>query len=1064
MFNAKKSVGAYREEMDAMMEEEEPIYLLNEMNNRADDDDDDENPYVDEDAARSEKAADGGDLDDEDQLHDVDDNKLYLSILVKSGQLACSYFDLNQKCIHFLNDSQENSKYELANLIIDDLRPRTIITNGKCEKNFLKYLLLKVKSLREGGEGSVNVDDTEIDLDDETYIENLTNDLDDLMDENQEEDLDNESLTDADADELNDANQEARGNKRADDSDAKNAKTKIKSKISILILPSNEFNYESSRDRIINMNTIEGMPENMNGSDRFLYFNSVLNFENRLMIGSIGGLLNLLDRYKMNQSYELAEDGDMDVAAVYQFKQIKINRLLLIDSNSFKALQIFNDADYKYAFRQLFRSDPASRAKSCLPNNENISLYGHYLSKVNTKSGASKMRSWFMKPTRDLDVLSERHRMIDFLIQNRHNDSIRALTLCLKRCKYISPILKRMRVSKISFGDWKRVMNTTQSLLKVFNLIKIISNRFGGIDDSSNMNDPKELNRNHKSSTCVSMNISLLNPDPNGHRSANLTVSSIGDDEVPANESRKPRPSHGLDMLTKIDSAKFGFKFEYLANLFEKIVNVKESNVEKKIKINSSVSTELNEKLATWAKLNELLARVGQQQMEKLGINECSAIFLPHYGFLISIKEVIVKRATVAISYTSFSSDLDSMIDEALFQRMRSKFEADNELKFTFKSNDVFYYKNECMAELDAKYGNLIWEINDLEAKIVDELQKEFIKCSYYYSNALDYCGEMECLIAFANVALENDYVKPHFNFAEYTKDQKTITSSFVYAKKSRHPLMELIADENQFVPNDICIGECAGGETFSGHHLNLDSIATDKIKVLTGPNASGKTVYLKQVGILVYMAMIGSYVPAAEFICGDFDRIFTRINSNESISLRMSTFSIDIQQVADAINGSTYKSLVLLDEFGKGTQAEDGQALLAAVIRHWLRKAPHELPHVFIATHFYEMFQNELADYLFEQNKRRLEFLTFEFMQDDGVKEGDGEKFKRSLFFLYKLRRGLAESSYAINIAKKVGLPDDIINRSIEIYKLISDNILSNGSQRIGTLETEYTETLFEK
>jgi DNA mismatch repair protein MSH5 len=150
--------------------------------------------------------------------------------------------------------------------------------------------------------------------------------------------------------------------------------------------------------------------------------------------------------------------------------------------------------------------------------------------------------------------------------------------------------------------------------------------------------------------------------------------------------------------------------------------------------------------------------------------------------------------------------------------------------------------------------------------------------------------------------------------------------------------------------------------------------------KILTGPNASGKTIYVKQVGLLVYMSMIGSFVAAKEAELGDFDRIYTRLSSIECISLQMSSFSIDLKQLSDALNGATRRSLVLIDELGRGTELVDGQALVAATIRFLVSRrfptASHS-PHVYLITHFYDILHG--GETLFGERISRLSYLSLE-------------------------------------------------------------------------------------
>lgn len=141
---------------------------------------------------------------------------------------------------------------------------------------------------------------------------------------------------------------------------------------------------------------------------------------------------------------------------------------------------------------------------------------------------------------------------------------------------------------------------------------------------------------------------------------------------------------------------------------------------------------------------------------------------------------------------------------------------------------------------------------------------------------------------------------------------------------------------------------------------------------------------------------MIGSYVAASEAHVGDFDRIFTRLSSNESISVQLSSFFIDLKQLTDSLNGSTYKSLIFIDEFGRGTQLAVAQALVAATVRYLIKLSVQNLsPHVYMTTHLYEIL-HQVADVLFT-DVSKLEFLSFETQV---------ERIDKTEQFLFKLKR----------------------------------------------------------
>ena len=264
--------------------------------------------------------------------------------------------------------------------------------------------------------------------------------------------------------------------------------------------------------------------------------------------------------------------------------------------------------------------------------------------------------------------------------------------------------------------------------------------------------------------------------------------------------------------------------------------------------------------------------------------------------------------------------------------------------------------------------------------------------------------------------------------------------------------MFEINDEMTSFIPNDVETGHLPSDMS------STSEVESTKMKVITAPNASGKTVYLKQIALLVYMSMIGSYVAADSAYIGDFDRIYTRINSNDSIELQTSTFAIDLSQIVEAVNGSTAKSLVIIDEFGKGTDANDAQVLIAAIIKYWINEI--NSPHVFMSTHFYEIF--DFAAQLFGEKNRKIDYLTFEYVYEDEElekrsKTSNSRSFSKSgdqlLIFMYKIKKGITESSFALNIARKEGLPETVIERASEIIKIIKENFKSNSDETVNQL-----------
>uniref|UniRef100_A0A2K6ADF9 MutS homolog 5 n=1 Tax=Mandrillus leucophaeus TaxID=9568 RepID=A0A2K6ADF9_MANLE len=236
----------------------------------------------------------------------------------------------------------------------------------------------------------------------------------------------------------------------------------------------------------------------------------------------------------------------------------------------------------------------------------------------------------------------------------------------------------------------------------------------------------------------------------------------------------------------------------------------------------------------------------------------------------------------------------------------------------------------------------------DQETLLMYQLQCQVLARAAVLTQVLDLASRLDVLLALASAARDYGYSRPRYSPQVLG----------VRIQNGRHPLMELCA--RTFVPNST---ECGGDK--------------GRVKVITGPNSSGKSIYLKQVGLITFMALVGSFVPAEEAEIGAVDAIFTRIHSCESISLGLSTFMIDLNQVAKAVNNATAQSLVLIDEFGKGTNTVDGLALLAAVLRHWLARGP-TCPHIFVATNFLSLVQLQLLP-----QGPLVQYLTMETCED---------------------------------------------------------------------------------
>ena len=265
--------------------------------------------------------------------------------------------------------------------------------------------------------------------------------------------------------------------------------------------------------------------------------------------------------------------------------------------------------------------------------------------------------------------------------------------------------------------------------------------------------------------------------------------------------------------------------------------------------------------------------------------------------------------------------------------------------------------------------------------------------------------AEVDCIQCFAEVAFKNNYAKPE------VRDTEEIS-----IKKGRHPVVEETLPMGEpFIPNDIELN-------------NSDQ----QIMIITGPNMAGKSIILRQTGLIVLLAQIGSFVPAESATIGMVDKIFTRVGASDNLAAGESTFLVEMNEAANILNNATPRSLILLDEVGRGTSTFDGLSI-AWSLAEYLHNHASVAAKTLFATHYHEL--NELEQ-MYDRTK------NFNVQ----VKEHDGK-----VIFLRKLVRGGADHSYGIQVANMAGLPQIVINRAKEILKNLERHSLDitnkNGS-----------------
>ncbi len=286
--------------------------------------------------------------------------------------------------------------------------------------------------------------------------------------------------------------------------------------------------------------------------------------------------------------------------------------------------------------------------------------------------------------------------------------------------------------------------------------------------------------------------------------------------------------------------------------------------------------------------------------------------------------------------------------------------------------------------------------------------------------SASELFGELDSVLALALAAEKYNWAAPTMT-----------TSNVIDIVAGRHPLQELLVPS--YIPNDCAMaGGCGTGGLYEDSESTGDSTqrSAPSMLILTGPNNSGKSVYMKQIALIVYLAHTGSYVPATRATIGLTDRILTRIATRETVVNDESAFLVDLKQAAFAMNFATRRSLLLVDEFGKGTTAECGSALLTAYLTYFLDLGVYR-PRVLAGTHFHEVFENG-----FLQPGQDVGFAHMDVHLDPAAKDPEDQ-----ITFLYRLLPGRSSSSLGVLCAAASGVPSDVIRRAEAIVALQDRN-----------------------
>lgn len=306
-------------------------------------------------------------------------------------------------------------------------------------------------------------------------------------------------------------------------------------------------------------------------------------------------------------------------------------------------------------------------------------------------------------------------------------------------------------------------------------------------------------------------------------------------------------------------------------------------------------------------------------------------------------------------------------------------------------------YTTERLQQLEAELNESSTKILELERDLFVEIRSSLTKYIPYLLQVADEIANTDAAASFAQAAIEHNWVRPEIE-----------ESTHFEIKDGRHPVVENHLPTGEFVPNDALL---------SAEDESIPSFA-----LITGPNMAGKSTYLRQNALIALLAQTGSFVPASRARLGIVDRIFCRVGASDNLAKGESTFLVEMTETANILHAATKKSLVIMDEVGRGTSTEDGLAIARAVSEYLLDTIGCK---TFFATHYHELSRMEHPF---------LKMLCMDVLEKNG-----------SVVFLRKVKEGVTGNSYGIHVAKLAGIPQAVIDRAnvilSHIQALANDN-----------------------
>ncbi|KAI9890703.1 MAG: MutS protein msh5 [Vezdaea aestivalis] len=724
--------------------------------------------------------------------------------------------------------------------------------------------------------------------------------------------------------------------------------------------PSSEFNYEGSKQKLINLDIETEYPPSVtlqpagdgdfdfepdeereiqrtsSAQSRLMMLSTTIDIRSQISVGCAGAIISHLQRQRSVRTLP-NENQSTSAFRITSLEAFTLRSQMMISHETLIALQVLNSEPHPHAHNQ----GPARQSSGA---KEGLSVFGLFQRFARSPQGKLRLRQCFLRPSTEHQVIGRRLDALSILCRPENSTTVENLSKCMIKVKNIRGVMIQLRKGITDTPVWNTGMNrgVWPSLQKFcFQILKV-----------------REF-------------LAELN---------------------------------GREYLWIYDDLMEAFdisSFTVVGQIISRTVDFEASQQQHRTVVKPGIDTDLDEIKRQYDGMNDLLATITQNIANSIDeeITDLNTIYFPQIGFLLAIP--IGREST---------------------RRPATRHGKDGEPWFLqFSSEHTGYYKSPEMRDMDFEFGDIQSDICDREIEITVKLAQKIIQYERLILESSDMCGELDCLLALAKGA-------EYYKLARPTISKNNV----IRIRDGRHLLQELTVDS--YVSNDAVL---VGGQGEEDDESQLNQNGSDQIEgsvptepsmlLMTGPNYSGKSVFLKQIALIVYLAQIGSFVPALSAEIGITDKILSRIATLETVSKARSSFVLDLQQIVQALTLATNRSLILIDEFGKGTNSCDGAGLACGVFEYLLNLGSQR-PKVIAATHFHEIFE---ARFLSPRPELMLGQMEVR------VDMAEDAELENQVTYLYSFLPERSRASFGTLCAKLNGIDPAIVERANDLSLL---------------------------